>query len=159
VGAAEILGFVNLYFAGLLAGEEFVIRFGVRAPIAHLDEWPQIHLRQALIRRLRVVVPAIFGSTILTAAAATVLNGFDLGFGLRCVGGIALLAWLLVTLFGTVPINQATLTWEPGAPPKNWRALVRRWERLDTARCWAAMLAFALFLTAMALRLSGTGGV
>jgi hypothetical protein len=46
------------------------------------------------------------------------------------------------------------LAWEPSAPPKNWPTLVSRWERLDTVRCWAAMAAFALFLTAVALRLS-----
>jgi uncharacterized membrane protein len=156
MSAVEVLGFVNLFWAGLLAGEEFVIRFGVRAPVASLDERAHIQLRQALIRRLRVVVPAIFGITVLTAVAATVLGGFGLGFGLRSAGGVALLTWLLVTLLGTVPINQAVLAWEPSVPPKNWRAQVSRWERLDTVRCWAALAAFALFLTAMARQLSVT---
>jgi len=53
----EVLGFTNLLCAGMLAGEEFVIRYGVRAPVASLDPQPEIQLRQALIRRLRVLVP------------------------------------------------------------------------------------------------------
>ena len=57
---AAILGFANLLGAGLLAGEEFTIRYGVRAPIASLDVRPQIALRQTLIRRLRIVVPTVF---------------------------------------------------------------------------------------------------
>lgn len=147
-----ILGFFNLFCTGLLAGEEFVIRFGVRAPVASLDERPQIQLRQALIRRLRVLVPAVFTLAVLSGTAVTLLEGgFDLTAGFRCAGLLALLAFILITLLGTVPINKAALKWEPSAPPQNWRALVNRWEGLDTARTWAALAAFGLFLTAMAL--------
>jgi hypothetical protein len=53
----EVLGFVNLLCAGILAGEEFVVRYGIRGPIASIHPEPQIQLRQALIRRLRVLVP------------------------------------------------------------------------------------------------------
>ncbi len=149
---AMILGLVNLFCAGLLAGEEFVIRYGVRAPIASLDERAHIQVRQALIRSLRVLVPIMFAATLLTGAAATILHGLDTGFGFRCAGLLALLTFILVTLTGTVPINEAALAWDRDAPPKNWHALVKRWERLDTVRCWAALLAFALFLVALAAR-------
>jgi uncharacterized membrane protein len=149
VGIPEL---VNLFCTGVLAGEEFVIRFGVRAPVASLDEGPQIQLRQALIRRLRVLVPAVFALAALSGIVVAVLDGgLDLRSGFRCAGLLALLGFILITLMGTVPINQATLTWEPAAPPQNWRALVGRWEKLDTARTWAAIAAFGLFLTAMAL--------
>jgi hypothetical protein len=33
---------VSVLFAGLLAGEEFVIRYGVRGPLATLDDGPHI---------------------------------------------------------------------------------------------------------------------
>jgi hypothetical protein len=146
--------FVNLFCTGLLAGAELVVRYGVRAPIAVLDEQPQIQLRQALIRSLRVLVPAILAPTVVSGVAVTALDGTGPGFGLRCTALLALLAWALVTFIGTVPINKATLTWLPGAPPGSWRALVSRWERLDTARSWAALAAFAFFLTATALPLA-----
>jgi hypothetical protein len=57
----------------------------------------------------------------------------------------------LVTLPGTAPINSAILGWDPSAPPKNWRALVSRWERFASVRPWAAITAFVMFLTAIAL--------
>jgi uncharacterized membrane protein len=151
MNAAEVLGLVSLFIAGILAGEEFVIYYGVRAPIASLDERPQIQARQALIRRLRVLVPAVFMPTLLLGAAVTALNGFEPGFIFRCAGLLALLTWALATLPGTVPINSAILEWDPSAPPKNWRAMVSRWERFAIVRCWAAMAAFALFLTALAV--------
>jgi hypothetical protein len=33
MSAGDVPGFVNLFGAGMLAGEEFVIRYGVRAPL------------------------------------------------------------------------------------------------------------------------------
>jgi uncharacterized membrane protein len=145
----NVLEFVNVLCAGVLAGEEFVIRYGVRTPVASLDERPHLQLRQALIRSLRILVPVVFALTILSGIAATVLGGPGLGLALRCAGLLALLAFISITLGGTVPINQAILTWDIGAPPKDWQTLVRRWERLDTARTWAAISAFCLFLAAV----------
>ena len=147
-----IIVFVNLFCVGILAGEEFTIRFGVRAPLASLDERAHIQLRQALIHRLRVVVPLIFALTTLSAIAVTVAAGFDQGFGFRCAGLLALLAFITITLTGTVPINKAALTWNPVMLPHNWRALVNTWEQLDTLRCLAAITAFVLFLIAVAVQ-------
>ena len=123
-----ILEFVTLFCAGLLAGAEFIVCFGVRSTITVLDEQPQVQLRQALIRRLRVLVPAVYVATLLSAVAVTVLTGMGDGFGFRCMGLLAVLVWTLTTFLGTVPINKATLTWQPDAPPRDWRGVVSRWE-------------------------------
>jgi uncharacterized membrane protein len=145
---ADLLGYLNLLCAGVFAGEELTIRFGVRGSVAKLDPQPQIQLRQSLILTLRVLVPALFGLTLLSGAAVTVLGGSGLRMGLRCAGLAALAGFISVTLGGTVPINKAALTWDPSAPPPEWRALVARWERLDTVRTWAVVAAFASFLAA-----------
>jgi uncharacterized membrane protein len=149
----NILGFVNVLCAGLLAGEEFVICYGVRVPIASLDEKAHLQLRQALIRTLRTLVPAIFGLAFISGIAAAVL-GHGLGSELRYAGLVALLAFISVTLGGTVPINEAVLKWDVGAPPKDWKTMVKRWERLDTARTWAAISAFCLLLGAVVAQIS-----
>jgi hypothetical protein len=114
----EVLGFTNLLCAGMLAGEKFVIGYGVRAPVASLDPQPEIQLRQALIRRLRVLVPAIFGLAFFSGIAVTLFEGFCPGFGFRCAGLLALVAFISITLGGTVPINKATLTWKPQRHPR-----------------------------------------
>ena len=145
---------MNVLSAGVLAGEEFVIRYGVRAPVASLEERPHLLLRQALIRSLRILVPAVFGLTILSGIAVTILGGLGLGLELRCAGLLALLAFISITLGGTVPINQAILTWDVAAPPQDWQTLVKRWDRLDTARTWAAISAFCLFLAAVVAQIS-----
>jgi len=56
----------------------------------------------------------------------------------------------VATVAGTVPINAAALDWRPDAPPGDWRAQIERWERLNTVRCWAALLTFGLLLAGSA---------
>jgi len=149
-----ILDFVNLFFAGLLAGIEFVIHYGLRAPAEVLDEHSQLQLRQAMVRRLRVLVPAFFLPAALSGLAITVLDSGAPGSWLRWAAMLAMLTWIAIRVVGTVPINSATLTWQLSAPPKNWKALVNHAERFHDVGVWAMVLAFAFFLTAMALQLA-----
>lgn len=135
----------NLFFAGLLAGEEFVIRFGVRAPLAKLEPQEHIRLRQALIRRLRILVPAIFALAAGTGTAVVIMGAFDMRAGLPAAAVLTLFAFIALTLGGTVPINQAVLAWDPAAPPPGWRDAISRWERLDSLRTLLALVAFGLF--------------
>ena len=143
-----VVGGVNLFLTGLLAGEEFVIRYGVRAPVAALERQAHIALRQRLIRRLRILVPALAAPTILSGLLTTMVDRRDGGIALRGVGLLSLFVLAGVTLLGTVPINSAVLEWDPEAPPADWQAQIRRWEQLDSVRCWAAVFAFALFVVA-----------
>ena len=149
-----VLDFVNIFFAGMLAGIEFVIHYGLRGPSEILDEHSQLQLRQALVLRLRVLVPAFFVPAAVLGIALTVLNSGTPGFWFRCAGVVAILTWIVIRVIGTVPINSATLTWQPSAPPKNWKALVNHAERFHIVGVWAAILAFAFFLTAVALQLA-----
>ena len=107
-------------------------------PINILDDQPHIQIRQALIRRLRVLVPAVFVLTAISGVIVAVLEVAAPGFVFRCAGVLAVFIWTLATFVGTVPINEAVLTWRPDAPPENWKVLVKRWERLDLVRTWAA---------------------
>ena len=151
---ANILDLVSVFFAGMLAGIEFVIHYGLRTSAELLNEHSQLQLRQALVLRLRVLVPAFFVPTAALGIALTFLNSSAPGFAFRCAGVAALLTWIAIRVIGTVPINSATLTWNPGAPPKNWQVQVDHAERFHIVGVWAAVLAFACFLTAVALKLA-----
>ncbi len=85
----------------------------------------------------------------------TILDGAGRGVVFRCGAVLALLAWITITLGGTVPINEAASGWDPDAPPPTWRAQVDRWERLNSVRVWLAVGAFALMLAAAALHAHG----
>lgn len=153
---STVLDVVNIFFAGILAGMEFVIHYGVRAPAEVLDDQAQLQLRQALILRLRVLVPAFFVPTAVSGIAVTVLDGAAPGLWFRCAGVLGVLIWIVIRVIGTVPINSATLAWQPGAPPKHWKALVNHAERFHILGVWVVVLAFACFLTAMALKLAAS---
>jgi hypothetical protein len=149
-----VLDFVNVFFAGMLAGIEFVIHYGLRVPAEMLDDHAQLQLRQALVLRLRVLVPAFFVPVAVSGFALTILDSAAPGFWSRCAGVAALLTWIAIRIIGTVPINSATLSWQLSSPPMNWKAQVNHAERFHIVGVWAAVLAFAFFLTAMALELA-----
>jgi hypothetical protein len=50
---ATLLRFINLFSAGILAGMEVVIHYGLRAPSQVLSDHSQLQLRQALALRRR----------------------------------------------------------------------------------------------------------
>ncbi len=133
----------------MLAGTEVAIHYGVAVPEV-LDEKSKIQLRQALVRRLRILVPALFVPTVVLGIAVAILDGATTVLWLRCAGLLALLTWGVVRAIRTVPINSVTLTWDPAAPPHNWRALVASAEQFHIIGVWASVAAFASFLTAAA---------
>lgn len=141
-----VVEFVNLLCAGVLAGEEFATFYGVGACIVLLDNEPGIKLRQALIRRLRVLTPLLFGMAFLSGTAAVLLSANNAGEVFRCAGLVVLILFISIALGGTVPINKVVLAWNAASPPEGWRATIHKWEQLDIARTWSAILAFGLFL-------------
>jgi uncharacterized membrane protein len=145
----DILRFLGLFLTGILAGEEFVVRYGVQPALSRLEDRAHILARQALVRRLRVVVPAIMVPTVLVGVAVVISGGGAPGFGFRLAGAIALVAFVLFSFLGTVPINIQVNDWKVDAPPSDWKAVVRRWQFIDVFRSSAALLAFALFVIAI----------
>jgi uncharacterized membrane protein len=145
----DTLDCASVFFAGLLAGEEFVIRFGVRGPLARLEQRSHIEMRQGLIRTLRVLVPLIFAAAFMSGVAATFVHWSDGGMPFRLASLALLVAFILITLFGTVPINKAASNWDASNPPQGWEAAIRRWESLDNIRTVLALAAFALVLTGL----------
>jgi hypothetical protein len=136
---------ICLVLLGLLAGEELIVRYGVQPALAALDDGAHVRARIALVKRLKVVVPAL----IVPAVVATVAHmATSPGSGVRWAGLAALVAFLLLSAFGTVPINMRVDGWDPAAPPADWKPLVRRWVAIDSYRSSAAILAFVLFTVA-----------
>jgi uncharacterized membrane protein len=151
---STIVELVGLFLSGMLAGEEFIVRYGVQPALTSLSE-DRAHIlaRQALVRRLRIVVPAIMIPTVLVGIAALVVGGGAPGLAFRWAGVAALVAFLLLSFLGTVPINIRVNEWQVDSPPEDWREVVARWQRIDVFRSAAAILAFACFLIAMAAQL------
>ncbi len=136
---------VSLFAAGLLAGEELVVRYAVHPALGRLDARGQITTRQALIGTLRILAPVLFFATLATTIATVAVDGAS---PLRWAGVAALGVLLLATALGTVPINIGVAGWDPGAPPDGWERVIARWAAVDVVRSSAAIVAFALLLGA-----------
>ena len=142
----DLLLAATLLFAGMLTGFEFAIHYGVGAPPQVLSEEAQVRLRQAMVRRLRVLAPALFFPALGCGIA---LSFRDRHLSTLWPNGCAvalLLIWILIRALRTVPVNSATLEWHPLNPPANWREQVERTERFHGIAVWAAVLAFLCFL-------------
>lgn len=136
-----VLEAVSLVLAGLLAGAELIVRWGVQPALRNLDDHAHIAARVALVRSLRVVVPILMLPTVIAAVAVLIADATPF----RWAGVALLLAFLLFAFLGTVPINMKVSDWRADAPPPDWRATVVRWERIDVFRSSAAILAFVCF--------------
>lgn len=141
----SVLVVVQLVLVGLLAGEEFIVRWGVQPALTALPDDVHVRARIALVRSLRVVVPTLMVPTVLAAVAVLVTAGSAPGVGWRIGGTAALAVFVLASFLGTVPINIGVDAWDPAAPPADWEQVVTRWERIDVLRSTAAVAAFVLF--------------
>lgn len=146
---SAVVQYAGLFLLGILAGEELIVRYGVHPAISTLDDHTHLLVRQALVRRLRVVVPVIMlPAAALAVTVLVVVTGP--GLVLRWAALIALAGFLLLSFLGTVPINIKVNDWRAEAPPADWKAVVRRWARIDVFRSTAATAAFLFAVLAVA---------
>lgn len=150
----DILQAIGIVLAGLLAGEEFIVRWGVQPALASLDDRAHLAARIALVKRLKIVVPAIMLPTFVVGVVVLLTGGAGAGLAWRVAGVAAVVALLLFSFLGTVPINIRVNDWDADAPPADWRSTVRRWEFIDVFRSSAAIVAFGCFVVALTLRLA-----
>jgi hypothetical protein len=138
---ADVIECFELFFLGLLAGFEVAVHYGISTPPSALPEASQIVVRQAMVRRLRILAPILFLPSLFLAVLITIQYGRSAGRLRYTVIGM-LLVWIGIRIVRTVPVNSATLEWKPNAPPAGWRALVERTERYHVVAAWAAIVAF-----------------
>ncbi len=146
-----VLVVVQTVLVGLLAGEEFIVRWGVQPALTRLPEEAHVRARIALVRSLRIVVPALMLPTVVVSAAVVVLDRSGDVTGIRVAASAALVVFVLASFLGTVPINIGVADWDPEHPPADWRRTVQRWERIDVLRSSAAVFAFVLSVVALAV--------
>lgn len=150
-----VMQFLGLLLAGILAGMELLVRYGIHPALESLEDRAHILARMALVRRLRILVPAIMLPTVAVAIVVLVVGGTGDGFVFRWLGMASLLALLAFSFLGTVPINiRINDTWNADSPPDDWKAVVRRWQIIDVFRSTSALLAFVFFLVAIAVEMS-----
>ena len=140
--ASQILGIIALLFSGVLAGAELMVRWGIQPALTALDDHSHLEARQSLVRRLRVLVPAVMVPTLLLSIAVLIVGGEADGLAFRVAAVVVFVAYAVIAFTGTVPINIQVIDWDPALPPADWKRTLSRWERIDVFRSSAALLGF-----------------
>jgi len=143
-----ILTALGLFLAGILAGMELIVRYGIHPALMRLPDRAHLEARHEIVRIVRVIVPVVLLPSVLVGGAVAILSGSDQGSVWRWAAVGAYLAYLIVVFAGTVPINDRFFRWDAADPPEGWQAVIRRWALIDVVRSTLAVLAFGLFLIA-----------
>ncbi|MCD2191775.1 DUF1772 domain-containing protein [Actinomycetospora endophytica] len=128
-------------FAGLLAGEEFVVRWGLAPAMRSLPDPAHLRIWIALVRRLRVLVPMLIAPTVALVIALAVWAAPG-PWAWASLGVLAV--FVASSALGTVPINMQVIEWDPDQPPPDWPTVIARWETIDVLRSSTAVASFAL---------------
>jgi uncharacterized membrane protein len=144
----NILVGVGLVLAGLLAGIEAVVRYGVHPALSAMPDDVHLRARHEIVRIVRVIVPAVMLPSVVVAVVCLFLTSENPALAIR-VAAVALYAIYLVVVFaGTVPINDRFFKWDVSNPPADWKSVIRRWAQIDVVRSSAAIAAFVLLVAA-----------
>jgi hypothetical protein len=145
------LSVANLLLQGVLAGMELGLHYGLAAGFRALPAQLLIETRQALIRRLRVLI-AVIAAPAAVSVFRLYVQSEDEVLLFRAGALVAMAVWVAARVFATVPINRATLGWNAASPPDNWRESISRADRFHMLGAWAAVLGFVFAAVAVALQ-------
>jgi uncharacterized membrane protein len=94
----------------------------------------------------------ILGSAalIFLALGVFLVRAVSAAFALSLAGLLLCIGDMLVTVLVNVPINREVQTWQPNAPPAEWKRLRDRWERFHSIRTLLVVSGFGLFAASVA---------
>ncbi|MEO5534202.1 MAG: DUF1772 domain-containing protein [Pseudolysinimonas sp.] len=144
----SILVGLGLMFAGLLAGIEAVVRYGVHPALNAMPDDVHLRARHEIVRIVRVIVPAVMLPSVVVAVVCLVVTSSGPAYGLRFAAVAVYAIYLVVVFAGTVPINDRFFKWDVSNPPADWKSVIRRWALIDVVRSSAAIVAFGLLVAA-----------
>lgn len=147
IAAAEFAALVVLGFVGCA---EFGSAAFVHPVLRHLDPAAWLRVEKGLLATFGRVMPVAMPlAAVLTIVAASIVPGS--GAPLRWIAVAVVGLSIVTTVIGNVPINITTGRWDPDNPPENWRAIRRRWERLQLLRGSLQLIGFILLAAAATL--------
>ena len=144
----RIARLVNLMLAGVLTGNEFGGWAGTHPALRTLPTDAHIRAEQAITRRFGALMPSVMTATIVSCipVLSLIRDRRAASFRLTLGGMLCYLAMLGVTFVGNMPINRRVLAATAEAPPADWYALRRRWDRWHMLRNGLNILGFGLLI-------------
>jgi hypothetical protein len=130
---AEVALLAATVLVGLLAGNELGTLAVIHPALDRLGHPAGVQPAQAVIAAYGRVMPVVMPVTIaVTAGAAALLDSGPRRAALVAVG--LLVAMLVVTFAGLMPLNRAQLEARASTPAQRWAGWRSRWRRLHAVR-------------------------
>jgi len=141
----QIIRFLNLLMAGLVAGTVFGIWIGYNPK--NLSANTYVEYQQGAIKALNTLMPVLgLISTILTVIAAILQKQNQFVFVTLIIASLFLIISGLITKFGNQPINSVVMTWSKASTPINWSELRDKWWLLHKLRTLTTFISFCLII-------------
>ncbi|WP_116949770.1 anthrone oxygenase family protein [Jiangella endophytica] len=141
----DVLGFVVIVVVGFTAAAEFGSYAFVHPVIRRLPPEHHVRVEQGLLRTFGIVMPPLMTASLVLAITNAARGGTEGGpLWLRVAAAVAWGLGIVSTVLVNVPINLATLRWDPDAPPESWQHTRSRWEWFQGFRSWMYLLSFVL---------------
>ena len=147
----DFVRFLALFFVALISGASLAV--WLDSSFAGMSSTFFVEKMQHSIRVLTVPLPVIATLGLLFTGASTIYARHDrLSFYLLLAACACLIAGVLTTVFGNVPINKQILTWSINAPPSNWTDLSEKWWLLHTVRTVLTVSGMSFLFSALLVR-------
>ena len=143
----RVIRLSTLLLSGLIAGTFFYGTFCVLP--AFFDVPLHIHLifRTTLMQHNKVLVMLLVALAILFNGMYLFIIRKNTNAKILCLAALVFtLLSLLVTRFGSVPINLLMKTWNPAAPPPDGAAILGKWNFYNAVRTITSITSFVLLL-------------
>lgn len=144
----RILLFLAVFFAALGAGTSFVvwIDFKPMDMPAHF----YVEKMQHAIRVFTIPLPLVLiSAAIFSVLSSIFLRQYKTFSYLLLAAGLCIIAGILITVFGNIPINNQIKTWNIDSPPDNWKDVQHHWWVIHTIRTIALLAGLCLLLVAL----------
>ena len=141
----QIIRFLNLLMAGLVAGTLFGIWIGYNPKNLSVNTF--VESQQGAIKALNTLMPVLGLLTIiLTVFSAILQKQNQFVFVTLIIAAGFLLISGLITKFGNQPINSVVMTWSKASTPINWSELRDKWWLLHKLRTLTTFISFCLII-------------
>jgi uncharacterized membrane protein len=133
-----IVLFAALFFVALMAGVAFTVWLYFNpagmSPAFYVETM-QHAIRAFMVPLSTLLILAVFFTIVSTSLARRDRPSVYL----LIAASVCVVAVLLTTVLGHVPINNQIMTWSINSPPSNWTQLSEKWWRFQIVRTIAAI--------------------
>jgi len=148
----EIIDILSVVTTSALVGNEFAIAAFIHPILSRLDDVTHTKAVKPLAQVTGRAMPFWYIAALgLTGATAFYRQVGSLTWTLSVLAAGLLIASIIFTLVGPLPINKRVAGWDLGALPPGWREDRQRWDWLHRLRVGIVLAAALSGATAVAL--------